>query len=53
MVGKADVEAADAFKTADVGIEIPDVLVALMTCEIVFGTGKLFDKEVLGHEVEL
>lgn len=53
VVGKANVETANAFETADVGIEIPDVLVALMTCEIVFGTGKLLDKEVLGHEVEL
>ena len=53
MVGKADVEATNTFETADVGIEIPDVLVALVTFEIVFGTRELFDKEILGHEVEL
>ena len=53
VVGKADVETADAFETADVGIEVPDVLVALVAFEIVFGTGKLLDKEILGHEVEL
>ena len=53
VVGKTDVEATNAFEAADVGIEVPDVLVALVAFEIVFGTGKLLDKEILGHEVEL
>lgn len=53
MVGKADVEATNAFEAADIGIEVPDVLVALVAFEIVFGTGELFNKEVFGHEIEL
>ena len=53
VVGKADVEATNAFEAADVGIEVPDVLVALVAFEIVFGTRELLDKEVLGHEVKL
>ena len=53
VVGKADVETADAFETADVGIEVPDVLITFVAFEIVFGAGELFDKEVFGHQVEL
>lgn len=53
MVGKTDVETANTFETADVGIEVPDVLITFEAFEIVFGTREFFDKEVLGHEVEL
>ena len=53
VVGKANVEAADARHVADVGGEVPGVLIALLTSNEIFGTRELFDKEVLGHEVEL
>ena len=33
VVGKTDVEATNAFETADVGIEVPDVLIALLTSD--------------------
>ena len=39
VVGKTDIEAADALHAADVGGEIPDVLVTLMTSNEFFCTG--------------
>ena len=53
MVGKAQVEPADAFHLIDFGVEVPDVVVALVGLDAVLGRGELLDEEVLGHQVEL
>ena len=53
VFGKADIEATNAFHAADVCGEIPDVLVPLMGCNKVLGTGIFLNEKVLGHEVEL
>ena len=53
VTGKADVETADARHVADVGGEVPDVLIALLTIDKIFGPGEFLDEQVLGHKVEL
>ena len=39
VFGKADIEAANAFHAADIGSEIPDVLVSLMASNELLRTG--------------
>ena len=53
VTGKTDVEAADARHVADVGSEVPDVLVALLTIDEILGPGEFLNEQVLGHEVKL
>jgi len=53
VTGQTDIETADARHAADVGGEVPGVLVALLTIDEILGPGELFDEQVLGHEVEL
>ena len=53
VVGKTDIEAADALHAADVGGEVPDVGVALVGSDAVLGSRVLFYQKVLGHQVEL
>ena len=53
MVGKAQVESANAFHLINIGVEVPDVVVALVGLDAVLGRGELLDEEVLGHQVEL
>ena len=53
VVGEAQVEPADALHLIDLGVEVPDVVVALVGLDAVLGRGELLDEEVLGHQVEL
>ena len=53
VTSKADVETADARHAADVGGEVPSVLVALLTIDEILGPGEFFDEQIFGHEVEL
>ena len=53
VVCKAQVESADAFHLINLGVEVPDVVVALVGLDAVLGRGELLDEEVLGHQVEL
>ena len=53
VVGEAHVEPADALHLIDLGVKVPDVVVALVRLEIVLGRGELLDEEVLGEQVKL
>ena len=53
MVGLADVESSHALYLIDVGVEVPDVVIALVGLDAVLGRRELLDEEVLGHQVEL
>lgn len=53
MVGQADVESGQTLDLIDLGVEVPDVVVALVRLDAVLGRGEFLDEEVLGHEVEL
>ena len=53
MIGKTNVEPADAFHLIDFGVEVPNVVVTFVGLDAVLGRRELLDKEVLGHQVEL
>ena len=53
VIGQADVEAADALHFVDIGVEIPDVHVALVGLDVRLGRGVFFHEQVLGHQVQL
>ena len=49
VVGEAQVEPANALHLKDLGVEVPDVVVALVRLDVVLGRWKLLDEEVLGE----
>lgn len=53
MVGQADVESGQTLDLIDIGVEVPDVVVALVGLDELFCRRELFDEEILGHQVEL
>ena len=53
VTGKTDVKTADARHAADVGGEVPSILIAFVSFDEILGARELFDEQVLGHEVEL
>ena len=53
MVGKTQVEPADAFHLIDLGVEVPDAVVALVGLDELFCRREFLYEEILGHQVEL
>ena len=53
MIGQADVESGQTLDLIDIGVEVPDVVIALVGLDAVLGRRELLDEEVLGHQVEL
>ena len=53
VTSQTDVKTAYAFHATDIGGEVPDVLVVLVCCNEILGSGEFLDEQVLGHKVEL
>lgn len=52
VTSQTDVKTAYAFHATDIGGEVPDVLVVLVCCDEILGSGEFLYEQVLSHKVE-
>ena len=53
VVGQADVESGQTLDLIDIGVEVPDVVIALEGLDELFCRREFLYEEILGHQVEL